>query len=110
MEDKTKEHIESLYERIKYLEGEINTYKEETLGYSKINQTLFNMVKHFEKEVKVTRDRKDYEFYREGMVKVVKQKDSKISILEKENEDLRCKIAGTNSLIKGMTIKVKEYV
>ena len=110
MENKTKEHIESLYGRIKYLEQLNDSYKEETICYSKINQTLFSMIQHFEQEVEITRERKDYEFYKEGMVTVVKQKDSYINKLEKENKELKCKLSTTNEMIDQMTTKVNKYI
>jgi hypothetical protein len=112
MNNKTKEHIEDLYETIKN-EREINN---STFNIIKIQKNIINLleddIKSLRYKLKHTIDReleaKDYEYYKGGMVKIVKLKDKEIESLKLDNQKLRDTIIGLESQIELMTRRIRD--
>jgi predicted nucleic acid-binding Zn-ribbon protein len=112
MNDKTKEHIETLYEAIK------NEKKVSNSAFE-IIKTQRNIIKLLEDDIKRLRHKldsaiykeleaKDYQYYKVGMVKIVKSKDEEINKLENEVQDLKCIIKGLENQIELITKSIRN--
>jgi hypothetical protein len=112
MNNKTMEHIEDLYETIK---NERETNKS-TFNIIKIQENIIKLleddIKGLRYKLKYIIDRdieaKDYEYYKGGMVKIVKLKDNEIEGLKFENQNLRDTIIGLESQVELMTRRIKD--
>jgi len=85
MDNKTKQHIEDLYETVSTLRKIIDTQSATQLALA---NELSRYKQAYHKIVDTKLEQKDYEHYREGMVKIVKQKDKEIAELNSKLEQI----------------------
>jgi len=85
MNNKTKEHIEDLYETVSTLRKIIDAQSKTQLALA---NELSRYKQAYHKIVDTKLEQKDYEHYREGMVKIVKQKDREIAELHNKLEQI----------------------
>jgi len=85
MTDKTKQHIEDLYETVSTLRKIIDAQSKTQLALA---NELSRYKSAYHKIVDTKLEQKDYEYYREGMVKIVKQKDKEIAELHSKLEQI----------------------
>jgi hypothetical protein len=105
--DKLKEDFEFYYKYSKALENLKDTQYSYISQLERQNSNLeYKLAKAESKEL----ESKDYEQYKGGMVKILKQKELHISSLETENLELKASNAELDKMLKNLTTRIKEYV